>query len=368
MPLLKGRKNIGKNIKTEMSEGKSKPQSIAIALQVSRKPKKMAKGGPVSASNEPRPMPSETDNDSKMVSRSEGKKPLVQADWDSRPDIKQSQKGPKTTRIKHPKMAGSGAFQVRLRDQEDDLMETASVNNGPQRQPPEMYDEEGADRQGPDVPALHMKRMAKGGMLRDDSGQELHEREDEAHLMSTLGPDGIHDEQPEKWRDELGPDRSGPDVPALHMKRMAKGGEIDIMEEDYTDKPDKGHGAIIFKAEGGEVEAEEERHASLAAAVMAKRRKAAKGADSDSDIEQMLAEGGAVGPGSDMADIEHENNVEHPNYYYERNEDKALKENYDEDMIGLHQSEDSNLKGDDIPSDEHDHIDSIRRKMKAKRG
>ncbi len=309
MPLLKGKRNIGKNIKTEMSEGKPQKQALAIALNVSRKkPKMMAKGGPVSASNEKRPMPSETDNDSKMVSQNDSKKPLVQADMTSRPDIKQSQKGPRTTRIKHPKIAGSGAFQVKLRDQEDDLMESADVNNGPQHQPPEMYNEEEADKQGPDVPALHMKRMAHGGQIESS------------------------------------------------------------VEEDYTDKPNKGYGAIIFKAEGGEVEQEEERHASLAAAVMAKRRAAAQGADSDSDIEQMLAEGGAVGPGSDMADIEHENNVEHPNEYYHRNEDMALKENYDEDMIGLSQPEDSNEHGDDIPADEHDHIDMLRRKMKAKRG
>lgn len=50
MPLLKGKKNIGKNIKTEMAHGKGKKQSIAIALSTARKsgvkiPKK--KGGKV---------------------------------------------------------------------------------------------------------------------------------------------------------------------------------------------------------------------------------------------------------------------------------------------------------------------------------
>lgn len=34
MPLLKGIKNIGKNIKTEMAHGKSRRQAIAIALSV----------------------------------------------------------------------------------------------------------------------------------------------------------------------------------------------------------------------------------------------------------------------------------------------------------------------------------------------
>lgn len=37
MPLLKGKKNIGKNIKTEMAHGKPKKQAIAIALNIARK-------------------------------------------------------------------------------------------------------------------------------------------------------------------------------------------------------------------------------------------------------------------------------------------------------------------------------------------
>ena len=39
MPLLKGRKNIGRNIKKEMESGKPRKQSLAIALAVMRKKK-----------------------------------------------------------------------------------------------------------------------------------------------------------------------------------------------------------------------------------------------------------------------------------------------------------------------------------------
>lgn len=39
MPLKKGKKNIGNNIKTEMSHGKSRKQAIAIALSVAGKSK-----------------------------------------------------------------------------------------------------------------------------------------------------------------------------------------------------------------------------------------------------------------------------------------------------------------------------------------
>lgn len=40
MPLKRGKKNIGKNIATEMRHGKSRKQAIAIALSVSRRKKK----------------------------------------------------------------------------------------------------------------------------------------------------------------------------------------------------------------------------------------------------------------------------------------------------------------------------------------
>lgn len=40
MPLLKGKQNIGKNIKTEMAHGKLRKQAIAIALSVAGKAKK----------------------------------------------------------------------------------------------------------------------------------------------------------------------------------------------------------------------------------------------------------------------------------------------------------------------------------------
>ena len=37
MPLHKGKKNIGRNIKTELAHGKSKRQAIAIAMSVAGK-------------------------------------------------------------------------------------------------------------------------------------------------------------------------------------------------------------------------------------------------------------------------------------------------------------------------------------------
>ena len=40
MPLKKGKKNIGKNIHTEMKNGKSRRQAIAIALRFAKIKKK----------------------------------------------------------------------------------------------------------------------------------------------------------------------------------------------------------------------------------------------------------------------------------------------------------------------------------------
>lgn len=37
MPLLKGKKNIGKNIETEQNAGKPHKQAVAIALNVAKK-------------------------------------------------------------------------------------------------------------------------------------------------------------------------------------------------------------------------------------------------------------------------------------------------------------------------------------------
>jgi hypothetical protein len=89
-----------------------------------------------------------------------------------------------------------------------------------------------------------------------------------------------------------------------------------------------------------------EHHDSVAAAIMAKRRK--------------MAEGGRV-------DI-NENNEEQPNSFYEQNEHEALDWDMDDDQLE-DQPMDSNEQGDqreDDTEDKHDMISAIRRKMKSK--
>lgn len=347
-----------------MQAGKPKDQSLAISYSVQRKAKrkKMAAGGPVSAKTEQRPMPEQMDNDAKQAHKVSAK-PIVDGQWDENPVIPR----PKTQKLKHPSMAQSPVFKVRLRDQEDDLIDSQAPNEGPQRQPPEMYNEEGPNRQGPDVPALHMKRMAEGGMMPEDHGIEEMEREDEAHLQSMEAPSEDMGESEARSLNEEGPNRRGPRVPALDMKMMAEGG---MAQEEIDDQA----------------------HDSMAAAIMAKRRKSAlMDSDSDIDHEMLMASGGSVESGShdmdmaeggeingmdsiyahpekDQADLRR-NAEEDANMEDQSSFNALRKENYSE-SAGLRQMDspmDSNEHGHDIDSDEHDRVSAIRRRMAAKR-
>lgn len=103
-------------------------------------------------------------------------------------------------------------------------------------------------------------------------------------------------------------------------------------------------------AKGGHVmrEEDEDGHLSIAEQVMKRRKK--------------MADGGEV-------DLDH-NSMEEPNQYYHQNEDYALKENYDEDMTGVHQPEDSNERGRELADEDEesrDMIKEIQKRMRSKR-
>lgn len=106
--------------------------------------------------------------------------------------------------------------------------------------------------------------------------------------------------------------------------KMAEGGEVDSMDQP-------------------EPEAEQEHHASIAAAIMAKRK--------------MMADGGPV----------EENNEEQPMELNDLNE-AALKENMNSDFMDMDQPEDSNMMGHE-EEDQHDRsmISAIRRRMMSRR-
>lgn len=304
MPLIKkpSKKAFEHNMKAEMHAGKPKDQSLAIAYSVKRKSKKMAEGGTVSASDEKRPMPDQKANDAKDVSQNSGKKPAKDDSMTSQPERKQSMKGMKTTAIKHPSMVQSPVFKARLRDQEDDLMDSAKPNQGPQEQPPMADNEEDAKKSGPDIPALHMKKMANGGAV----------------SMAAAEEDGVmHPEGLESDNDQMRPS-----------------------EDEYM--------ASHF-AEGGVIQEEEIEHAaSIAAAIMAKMKRA-------------YAEGGEV----DLMS----NHEEEPNNEDQMSFEALKKENYNSSNLDVEQPEDSNTispEHDPEDVDDKDIVKAIRHKMKIK--
>jgi len=124
-------------------------------------------------------------------------------------------------------------------------------------------------------------------------------------------------------------------------------------------------GLDIFKAEGGEIgddEMEMDHHSSITAAIMAKRKQMHDLIDSgslDEDDAAMYAEGGEVDMSSHSNQLEDE--------YDEDNQDAIKKENYgDQSFLHKSQPADSNEHGDDLDSDKHDMVTSIRNKMKAR--
>ena len=342
MPLFKGssKKAFEHNIKAEMNAGKPQPQALAIAYSVKRKhPKKMAEGGTVAAKTESRPMPSKRYNDSRDLMQNDHETPPAHSGWTDRTPEKAASSGPrpKMQPINAPKMAASSVFKARPADAlgralkaDEAHLEQHDAPASPKEQPPKRDDELRPNRQGP---AVHkMKMMAEGGPV-------PHER----HLEE-YGPEAEEDEVEHPAGLESDNDEMAPAKDEFMADHFAEGGDVD---ED-TIIPDKGWGAIIMKAHGGEVEPEEEEehHASIASAIMAKRHKFAEGGEVDLD----------------------ENSMEQPNEYYHENEDAALKENYDEGMSSYHSGTDDEDGRTLSDEDEHEKpmIAAIRRKMAKK--
>lgn len=361
------------------------------------KRKKMAQGGEVneSAASERRPMPEETDKDSAMVSRNSGNKPPGQDSWTGRPTVTQAQSnsGRSVKTIKYPKMVPSSVMNTKLLDQEDDFQDSMSPSE-PTDQPSKIYDEEDIRQSSanPDMADTHStkrKPYAEGGKINDyepfseseDDGVEhpagLEEDNDQMRPPMSdymYGKDGAAYEA-EGGMLDAEDYRLGDEDDEMEPEMMANGGDPDSRTDkgiDYTNQPDKGYGAIIFKAEGGSIDHEmmdqpEDEYntgheASVAAAIMAKRKAGSMSTgSSDYDKAAMYAEGGEV-------DLD-ENSREQPNGYYPRNEDEVLRENYDSDFTSVNQPNDSNAIGDveeENSENEHDRsvVTKIRSKMK----
>jgi len=427
MPLIpsKSKKAFSKNVETEMNHGKPQPQALAVAYATKRKnsgKKKYAAGGSVSASDEKRPMPESTYDDSKTVSKNSGNKASKKDSWTDNSTVAQAQSnnGRMVKPIKGPKMVGSDAFSVRNRDMHDDEADLGDrIHPETDRaQPVERDNEYGPNRQGTkvsdmaaqhnnkkapyikeiedqyaaDVAAANMKKVqsyAEGGPVMEpkDNHDELEERTDEGDMQQDLAP-GEHGEQPASWRDEEDADGHGNDVPALHMKRMANGGEATQRRSTLdSQEPIREH---TYTSD----EEALDHAASIVSAVMAKRKMMAEGGaavelDSgkrippdpdagahDGILSKMLgmARGGPIkshdsiySDDSDQADLSR-NADEDANEEDQTSFNALRKENYSE-SAGLSQLDapmDSNEDGRTIDHDKHDMLDEIRNKMKRR--
>lgn len=325
-----------------MKSGKPQDQSLAIAYSVKRKPKKkMAQGGKVneSAASEHRPNPEERDKDAKSVSRNSGNKPPKQDSWTDQPTVTQARK-PSLTKLSRPKIVGSDAFSVRSREEVEAGLD--QIDSYPPQSPkakaPRRLIELDADKSGPDTPSLHMKKMANGGEVSFEESEEDH---------------AVHPEGLEEDNDQMKPPSSR--YMSGQNQMLAEGGEV---ERDHED--------------------------SIAAAIMAKRDRMHAAIDSgarDLDEAVRMAEGGEVGDingrdsiysdDSDQADLSR-NAEEDANMEDQASFDALRKENYSESegLAQVDNPEDSGQHGDDredSESDKHDMAEAIRRKMSAKR-
>lgn len=292
----------------------------------------------------------EDGNGGDQLRKNSGDKPPRNDNWTSSVTVTQAQK-PSITKLSRPKLA-NGILKVRDRDdaaQEEDMMNSMHPDEYG-KQPSRHLDDESADRQGPTTPSLRMRMMAEGGEIEMSQkpapkpakpvGNTLDYKElrrqyieknrkkyaEGGHVDMEVGqgPEEDNDEHPDGL--ESDDDMMSPAHDEYMADHFAEGGEMDDMDQP-------------------EAEAEDEHHDSLVASIMAKRK------------AKMMAEGGQI-------DLD-QNAEEQPNDYYHRNRE-ILKENYDSDMDSVSDPMDSDMHGDDIDSDEHDMISSIRRKMKAK--
>lgn len=192
-----------------MEHGKTQKQAIAIAYSVRRR-KKKASGG----------MIAKDVDDKEMLHKNSGDKPAHNDKVLDQPELKQdrSPERPGRQPIKHPKIMKGGTFTTKLRDQEDDLEASDKVNNGPEHQPPEEYNEMEPDRKGPMVAALEMKKMAEGGMAEMD---EDHHDSISAAIMAKR----------KKMHDMIDSGAMDED----HAEAMAEGGEVNGEDSIYSD-------------------------------------------------------------------------------------------------------------------------------------
>jgi hypothetical protein len=352
-----------------------------------------AEGGEISAKTERRPMPDNTYDDAVEVAHNRAKKELMDDQWTDQPTVCQAQSKPRTEPIKHPRMVPTDSFSTRLYDQEGNLQESAKPGpygeqpevweneEGPKRQGPPVHDME-------DEHSTHKKPYAKGGEVEEsDYAAKPNKYMDD---LTDLPPSEDEGSEMANEHDEEGQDRQGPDLSDREEAHYMRSRQYHDSEDNYDSDMEMNPAHDKHSADDSETqpedEAEEEHHASVAAAIMAKKERQ-KQLHSDSDDDRMvkMALGGELleddadihSHGSmdsddhDQADI-NRNADEDANEEDQASFDALRKENYSESegLKDLTYSPNSDLDSDDEEMDSHDRHDmvsSIRRKMRSMR-
>lgn len=326
MPLVhsKSKKAFAKNVETEMKSGKPQDQSLAIAFSVKRKAakKKMTEGGKVneSAVTEHRPSTQEHDKDAKELAEI------------NRPAPKRG-----ITNLKGPRTGKSDVFSIKPRSA------AAEEDHAPRMHPGDGDDMEKAPPSKEFMAGMmhgmkHM--MAEGG----DVGKQNTEDSYSSYTKETKEADKANSEDSYKGSKEK------------NFLGLAEGG--DVHGDDHEDEE---HDISLLSPE-------DEHKDSIAAAIMAKRDRKLKMAEGGEISERHEHEGDEMLKEGEV-DLD-DNAREIPNSFYHQNEDEALEENLDHDLMEKDQPEDSNEHGDkdeEEESDPHDMVSSIRRKMSVKR-
>jgi len=358
---------------------------------------KLAEGGEISAKTEKRPMPDNRYNDSKNISDNSGDKPLKESGWTDTPTERQAKANDirgRTQKVKHPKMVKSDILQVRLRDEEDDLQDLTAPSS-PADEPATWHDEEDAKKrgEGPEKQTAHStgkQVMAKGGKVESSDYDHSDPNADTDSFKDDTPSEDEGEEMARHHEEEYQRQTSGnPDMAKPHNDYQTDPYDgIDDSEhpEDYVTE------AASAYADGGEVddgqpepEEDEEHHDSIAAAIMANRDRMKNEIDSgsqDMNLAVKYAEGGEITKergdilsegatdSDDSSQVDLRRNAEEDQNHEDQLSFKALeKENYSE-SDGLDDLDyNSDSKGDteeDETSDEHDMVDSIRKKMRPK--
>jgi len=290
MPLIKraSKKALSKNIETEMHAGKPQKQALAIAFSTQRRAKKMAKGGELKAAAY---KPSADDRDERELNMMASKKDEHSPELDARDEHMSGIDGARDEReleMSRGRKLSHGS-EISFHDERMSGIDDA------------------ADERDEDMisgkPRMHAAEKRAGTSMVDEDSDDAMEM------------DMMHQENDEDSYSKDG------------IIRYAKGGKVDSLMQPKD-------------------EAEEEHHASIASAIMAKRR--------------MMAEGGQV----DLQD----NSDEHLNEEDDLSFKAARKKTYYDDSQISAQPEDSNEHGDELSDeDSHDMISAIRSKMRRKR-